>query len=106
MLFNHIFLSVLDIQTLCRVRHAYTVQVVHSAVLRQVVYFYAFDASGSVECLLGSLQCLSGSVQVICGSVSLGSDSLSGIDGFLQSLARISIRSSLTQQVQSHPAGR
>ena len=101
MLFNHIFLSVLDIQTLCRVRHAYTVQVVHSAVLRQVVYLHAFDASGSVECLLSSLQSLCGSVQVICGSVSLGSDSLSGIDGFLQSLARISVGSRLTQQVVS-----
>ena len=100
MLFN-IFLSVLDIQTLCRVRHAYTVQVVHSAVLRQVVYLHAFDASGSVECLLSSLQSLCGSVQVICGSVSLGSDSLSGIDGFLQSLARISVGSRLTQQVVS-----
>ena len=71
MLFNHIFLSVLDIQTLCRVRHVYTVQVVHSAVLRQVVYFHAFDASGSVECLLSSLQSLSGSLQLVNGSVGI-----------------------------------
>ena len=89
MLFNHIFLSVLDIQTLCRVRHAYTVQVVHSAVLRQVVYLHAFDASGSVECLLSSLQSLSGSLQLVNGSVGISRYSLGSRDSVVQGLAGI-----------------